>query len=102
MKHWHALILFINLVIVTPTVFALEPLFTIKIHDHYLLVNGNKIKSINMVSAELKKLESPNEVFVQAHACLNSERLNNLINHLIPNYKPHLSVYGAHTDSDCK
>ena len=80
---------------------ALEPLYIIQAHDDYVNVNGKKVSSIAVVISELEKLNSPNEVYVHAHVCLNAKRLNQLIDSLLPAYKPHLSTYGSQEDDDC-
>lgn len=81
--------------------FGLEPLFIIKIHDDYLQVDGKAVDSIDEVKDYLVKMESPNEVYVHAHVCLNADRLNNLIKEIKASYKVHLSSYGSHEDKDC-
>lgn len=83
------------------TSFGMEPLFIIKVHDDYLLVDDNNVQSIYEIKDYLSKMKSPNEVYVHAHVCLNADRLNILIKDLSASYKIHLSSYGSQSDKDC-
>ena len=81
--------------------FGLDPLFIIKVHDDYLQVDGKNVQSIEEIKDYLLKMESPNEVYVHAHVCLNADRLNSLIKEIKEKYKVYLSSYGSHKDKDC-
>ncbi len=84
------------------TAYAREPIFIVKVHNDYLVLNETKIKSPQYLKKTLVKLESPNEVMLHVHTCLSIERLASVINELVPEYKSRIKVYGTKSDSICR
>ncbi len=80
---------------------ALEPLFIIKLHDDYIEMNNTRFNGASEVMEKLSALKSPDEVYLHAHVCLNSSKMNEFTEKLMSKYKIHLSSYGSHQDADC-
>lgn len=89
------------LLLATAPVFATEPLFIVKVHDDYMAMGNESLNSTQLLKDRLKKEQSPDEVMLHVHACLNIERLAQVVNELLPEYKSRIWIYGVRSDEDC-
>jgi len=80
---------------------ASEPPHVVKVEESFLTTHDQVFKSVRAVKSKLLAVRGSNLVVLHAHACLEGQRLIEVAQGLLPEFRSNVYIYGNEHDSKC-